>query len=208
MAAEFCSNIDLSSMQYMNMTATKMGGKSVPVTTKNGSCDWKDRVRFQMSENNRQNLQTAVWNASPPMNATADGATRMSLELTIESPALNEFLCALDKQNIEKAKENAHLWFKNVDPQMVNQMYVPLMRSTPSKPTVKVKVKCGEKYSTDVFVVREENSVIRHTRGVHTDITKGSKCLVVVESSGLWFMNRQFGMSLAIIHSGRRLLHS
>ena len=65
------------------------------------------------------------------------------------------------------------------------------------KPTVRVKVKSGD-YPTNIYVVTDtdENGNITYTQGTPEDLTRKVRCLVMVETVGLWFMSRQFGMSL------------
>ena len=48
------------------------------------------------------------------------------------------------------------------------------------------------------MVNAEDGDDMTYERGDYQDIGKGSKCMVIVETSGLWFAARQFGMSLAV----------
>ena len=195
----FCSHIECSALEYKSVTTNKSGGKVVQVSTKPGSHEWKDRMRFQMSEDQTQNLQTAVWGLSTPM--PGQDASRRTLELTVDSPALLSFLQKLDARNVSEASERCMEWFKkSIEPDALSGMYVALLRQ-PSKPdaphTVRVKVKCGGAYPTNIFVVKsEENGEIQYTKGTHDDLTRGVKVMAMVETGGLWFMSRQFGMSL------------
>ena len=169
------------------------------VSTVKGSNEWQDRIKFQMSENESTNLQTAVWGLSIPLQG--QDATRRTLELTIESSELETFLNNLDENNIMKAVENAPNWFKkSVDESSVRQMYVKMVKE-PGKvgqnSTVRVKVNCGE-YPTKIYVVTGEkdgNLIVEN--GCPDDLQRNVKCLVMVQTVGLWFMSRQFGMSLS-----------
>lgn len=191
-------HIKLDDLEYKQLTTNRNGGKMVNVSTKMGSNEYKDRIRFQMSENERVNLQTAVWGLSTPMPG-AD-ASRRTLDLTIESPSLETFLCQLDNKNIDTACSKSFEWFKKeIDRSAIEQMYTYLVRpGKEGKPNmVRVKVKCGE-YPTNIYVVQEEDveGNIKYVKGTADDLAKNARCLVVVETNGLWFMNRQFGMSL------------
>ena len=66
------------------------------------------------------------------------------------------------------------------------------------KRSVKVKVNCGDQRATNIYVVSgvDANGTISYTQGSHADLQKGIKAMVIVETTGLWFMNRTFGMSL------------
>ena len=195
----FCSAIDIDNLEYKAPTNNRSGGKVVHVSTVPGSGDWKDRIRFQMSENDKQNLQSAVWGLSTPL--AGQDASRRTLELTIESEQLLDFLERLDDKNVQTAIKQSPEWFrKQVDADAVKQMYVPLAKSPAKpdlKPTVRVKVKCGD-YPTNIYVVQDTDSDgnLHYAKGTPDDLARNVKCLVMVETVGLWFMSRQFGMSL------------
>jgi len=195
----FCTNVDISTLEYKAPANNRSGGKVVHVSTVAGSADWKDRLRFQMSEDDKHNLQSAVWGLSTPI--AGQDASRRTLELSIESPDLLGFLETLDKRNLDTANSQCTEWFrKSVDPEAIKQMYVSLVKepSKPeNKPTVRVKVKCGD-YPTNIFVVQDTDASgnITYSKGTPEDLARNVKCLVMVETVGLWFMSRQFGMSL------------
>ncbi len=195
----FCTSVDIESLEYKPPTNNRSGGKVVHVSTVKGSADWKDRIRFQMSEDDKTNLQEAVWGLSTPL--AGQDASRRTLELTIESPSLSSFLEQLDNKNLKTAVAQAPEWFKRaVDPDAVANMYVPLLKPAAKpelKPTVRVKVKCGD-YPTNIYVVQDvdESGKLSYVKGTPDDLARKVKCLVMVETVGLWFMSRQFGMSL------------
>lgn len=198
----FCTNIDLEKLDYKAPQANTRGGKNLHVSTVPGSSDWADHIRFQMSEDNTQHLQSVVWGLDqPPPPGQQDG--RRTLELTVESPALLTFLENLDSKNVETAVAQTTEWFrKTLEPAAIKSKYVPLLKppqKADARSTVKVKVKgSDEKKPTNVYVVQETGNVneIRHCQGSMDDVTRNSKCVVIVETNGLWFMPLQFGMSL------------
>lgn len=193
------ADIELSSLEYKVPTANRSGGKVVNVSTRPGSTDFKDRIRFQLSETEKDDLPTAVWGLSTPLSG--QDATRRTLELTIESSALLKFLEDIDAKNIDTAITSTQDWFKkSLDPHQINNMYVKLVKEPAkvgAKPTVRVKVKCGD-YPTNIFVVEGEgkDDNLNYRKGSPEDLTRDVRCLVRVETVGLWFMSRQFGMSL------------
>ena len=195
----FCTAVDLDSLEYKPPASNRSGGKVVHISTVPGSSDWKDRMRFQMSENDKQNLQNAVWGLSSPL--PGQDATRRTLELSIESEELLTFLTQLDEKNVDTAVKQSPEWFrKQLEPDAVRQMYVNLVKppfKPEQKPTVRVKVKCGD-YPTNIYVVeeRDANGNLHYSKGSAEDLGRNVKCLVMVETVGLWFMSRQFGMSL------------
>ena len=196
----FCPNI--SNIEYKPPANNRSGGKVVHVSTVPGSQDWKDRLRFQMSPDETTGLQTAVWGLSTPLQG--QDASRRALELSIESDELHAYLSKLDAMNVETATKQSENWFrKQFDESTVQGMYVPLVKSAMKagfKDTVRVKVKMDGDYPTKIFVVQPveggDDSVLRYRPGTGDDLTKNSKCLVIVETVGLWFMSKQFGMSL------------
>lgn len=196
----FCSAIDLGKLEYRDLTTNRNGGKMVQVSTVPGSADWNDKIRFQMSEDDQTHLQTAVWPLSTPLQGQ-DGSRR-TFELTVESPALDDFLAALDDKNIDMASDKSEDWFKKkLERPTVEGMYVYMRKVSENgmKPTVKVKVGCGSTRPTNIFVVTNvdaQSGALTYVRGTHDDLVKGIKALVMVETTGLWFMNRTFGMSL------------
>lgn len=195
----FCTNIDLSNLEYKPPAANRSGGKVVNVSTVKGSKEYEHRVRFQMSEDQNRNLQSAVWGLSTPL--AGQDINRRTLELTIESSDLEVWLNKLDEQNVQTALKNSQDWFKkSLDVEAIKNMYVYLVKP-PSKDglksTVRVKVKTGDSYPTNIFIVQSaEGGSLSYTRGSADDLTKNCKCMVMCESVGLWFMSRQFGMSL------------
>lgn len=195
----FCNAIDINALEYKQPTNNRSGGKVVNVSTVPGSVDWKDRLRFQMSEDDKQNLQTAVWGLGTPL--PGQDTSRRTLELSIESPELLTFLEQLDEKNLETAVTQSPEWFrKTLDASAVKQMYNSLVKESSkpdTKPTVRVKVKCGD-YPTNIYVVHDTDASgnLTYVKGGPEDLVRNVKCLVMVETGGLWFMSRQFGMSL------------
>ena len=111
----------------------------------------------------------------------------------------------LDEQNIQTAVANSESWFKKaLDRSAIESMYVPIVKTPSSaeyKPTVKTKVKIGEAKNTEIFLAkneRDDDGSLLYEPTTYEAITKGCRCLAVVESSGLWFASRQFGMSLVV----------
>lgn len=195
----FCTRINTDALEYKEPQSNKNGGKVVHVSTVPGSSEWKDRIRFQMSETESQNLQTAVWGLSTPL--AGQDTSRRTLELTIESDDLLNFLTKLDEKNVKIAHDKTVSWFKKeMEESTIRNMYVHLVKP-PSKPegksTIRVKVKCGE-YPTNIYVVTGETpeGKIFFDKGSPDDLTKGVKCMVMVETVGLWFMKFQYGMSM------------
>lgn len=144
-------------------------------------------------------LQKAVWGLSSPM--AGSDATRRTLDVTVESEKLLTFLRQLDEKNVTTAVENCDKWFKRqMDRTTIENMYVPVVK-LPFKEgapyTTRVKVSVSEKYATNIWIVKEgEGNSLEYTKGTHNDLTKDAKMMIIVESTGLWFMSKQFGCSM------------
>lgn len=198
--SSFVSAINLDTLEYKQPISQKNGAKVVYVSTVPNSTDWKDRLRFQMSEDTQtQNLQSAVWGLSQPL--PGQDTARRTLELTVESQEVADFLKRLDEKNKKSASEYSELWFKkNLDLSQIEQMYVSIFKPKVKeeyKDTVRIKVKCQD-YPTNIWIVNNitDDGEIQYSPGGPDDLTKGVQVLAMVETSGLWFMSRQFGMSL------------
>ena len=196
----FVASIDLSKLEYRSPTSNKNGGKVVHVSTQQGSLEWKDRLRFQMSEDQNTNRQTAIWGLSTPLQQNQD-TSRRTLEVSIESPCLLKFLQDLDEQNMRVAQEKSEEWFKkSLSSEQIRNMYVTLVKPPSkegSKHSVRVKVKCTDSYPTNIFAAKaSDTNVFSYNKASHDELTKNVKCMIMCETVGLWFMSRQFGMSL------------
>lgn len=196
----FCNSIDINNLEYRQLIQNKNGGRMVQVSTVPGSGDWNNKIRFQMSEDDKTNLQTTVWPLSSPMQN--QDANRRTLELTIESPDLMTFLTSLDEKNIEMATSKSEEWFKkplSKSDVERNYNYIVKPPNTPGdRATVKVKVTLGDTRPTNIYVVNsaDKDGNITYEPGSAKDLTRGIKVLVIVETTGMWFMRSQFGMSL------------
>ena len=197
-------DVQVNALEYKEPRPnTQTGGKMVNVSTVPGSNDYNHRLRFQMSPDAQTDLQTALYGLSTPMAGQTDDRRR-TLELSIDSPELLDFLTRLDQKNIDVATANSEAWFKkSMDRPTVENMYNSMVRQPSSaeyKPTVRTKVKISDRTNTNVWVVKEggPGDEFQYARGTPADIGKGCRCMVIVETSGLWFASKQFGMSLVV----------
>lgn len=195
------SQLDVTRLEFKPPTKNPKGMKSVLVTTVPGSSDPQHRIRFQMSGQN--DLQTIIWGLSAPPNGVEPGTNvRYTLDLTVDSPELAKKLKEIDEKLVEGGVANATEWFGAAkDRAAVENAYVPLFRP-PYKdgvsPSVRTKVSTGERATTVWVVKSESEGSLQYYKGSEADLTKGSKCMAMVESSNLWFINKQFGMSLNV----------
>ena len=199
MAANTFETIDLNKLEYKELHKNKQGGTIMHISQVPGSIDPKDRLRFQMSEDHRTNLHFAPWGLTSPMLGM--DTTNRTLDVTIESDALLNFLREFDKKNLMAAT----YWFRDsINRTQLAKMHIPIVRppyKNGLKSTVRVDVSVNERCPTEIYVVTDDSTLdIKfgkgYREGSHYDLTKGSKMLIVVESTGLWFVPTQFGCSL------------
>ena len=155
-----------------------------------------DKLMFQMSEDEKTNTQKIIFGLSTPL--PGQDSSKRALDLTIESHDMLLFLKELDRKNLEATKKNKDSWFKKPPSDSeIDHMYVPLVKENGEyKESVKIKVRC-EYNPTNISIVDEEkNNVVYYSQGSINHLEKNAKVLVIVETPGLWFINKQFGMSL------------
>ena len=194
------SDIDLSRVEYKSLSTNARGGKVVytMAQTKDGE---PTRLRFQLSATADQTM-LVPWGVSTPLDSGGAGGKvgKLGLDIAVDGE-VKQFLQKLDASNVDAAERSSMEWFKKpIDRSALNDMYCTIVRhpKTEGMPvTVKTKLRVDEN-PTEVWVCSGQNGVVGAKRGTHLDVVKGSKVVAVVETTGLWFMNRQFGMSLTI----------
>lgn len=155
-----------------------------------------DKLMFQMSEDEKTNTQKIIFGLSTPL--PGQDSSKRSLDLTIESPELLLFLKELDRKNVEATKKNKESWFKKPPSDAeIDHMYIPLVKENGEyKESVKIKIRC-EYNATNIYIVDEQkNNSVYYSNGNLNHLEKNAKVMVIVETPGLWFINKQFGMSL------------
>jgi hypothetical protein len=198
--------VNLDTLDYKKELKTNQntGAKTVYMSTVPGSNDPSHKLRFQLGTTDE--LLRAVYGLSIPLPGQDE--RRRALDLSIDNDELLDFLKKLDEKNINAAVDNSPEWFKKqMDKNTVCNNYTALVKM-PNKaeyrPTVKTKVVVDSNNNTNIYVVRSESggagSELTYTEGSINDITKGCKCLAVVEAAGLWFAQKAFGMSLVCTH--------
>lgn len=205
--AKSLNDFDTQQIFYApTLVTTKSGGKTIYTAT-TPQMQISDRVRFQFTwEPARptdpgvvEDLPTAPYGLSEPL---AGGATnRLSLDLTIEDPRVQEKLEAIDAHNIQTATDKSIDWFKKqLDAVVIKENYTPIVKKPSNekyKPTCRFKVQTDGDNATKIYVASPcaGGNEFQLYDGSHLDLKKSSKYLVVAETSGLWFQAKTFGMS-------------
>lgn len=160
------------------------------------------RPRYQMASSTDIRLK-APYGISEPLEKKSDDVDRKSLDLTIESDALLKQLELLDQHNIKVAHENCERWFKKkMTIDHIGFAYTPLVRPDKSgkgyKQTFRTKVnlKAGSEGETHFFLAEEVDGKMTYVRKDHSILTKGCRCVPIIDIKGLWFSATGFGMVL------------
>jgi len=186
------------------------GAKSVYASTVKGG-GLNDKLRFMMvphaidpcSDADVATLPTSPFGLSEPMQGAS--GSKLSLEVVVDAES-EAFVKGLDAQNIEAAGAYSEEWFKKkIESSIVEDMYSPIVKKATDpakyKDTVRVKVVTeGERATKIYFAKKSSEGELDYSEGSYKDIlgTSGRDCkfLINVETNGLWFMQRQFGMTL------------
>ena len=129
-----------------------------------------------------------------------ESSARKSLELRIDDEKLASFFNSFDEHNINAAIANRH-WFKksNLTDEQIRSMYYPMITDESEKgyaPRLHAKVNTMGPNTLNVLVYTETNGVPQYEVGTMDSITRNIECMVILEATGLWFQNKQFGMTL------------
>jgi hypothetical protein len=141
------------------------------------------------------------------------------LHLSIETQGLEMFFKKLDENNIRVAHANSPKWFKKqLTIEQVRDMYKSTIRYDTKaeekkrqafKPTIKTKVAVdsNDKTRQSVQIIEyvgkhptdPTKKIFKHFRGSWKSIEKHTQTIAIVEISSLWFMPKEFGMSLRTV---------
>lgn len=213
------ANIDALdfSKELMQM---KTGAKSAPVSTVKGSNKPEHRLRMQLGDYGTGEFMRSPFGVSDPpeQNKTAN---RLSLQISIESDELLAFMTKLDASIKAAAREHSYEWFKRqITDAEIEAFYTPLIKPAKNpeyRPLVNTKVvipsknpeiKTNANALTQVFIVTKETpgvdgkpgTIDAFVPGTIEDITRGCKCIPIVEANSVWFAQKAFGMSLTVSH--------
>jgi hypothetical protein len=214
MTAVLYSTIDLADLDYSkDQHVNRMtGAKSAPVSTVKGSNEYEHRMRLQLGSYDGPHMR-AVFGVSTPRDGQGD-ATRRALDLSIESDELLSFLQSLDESNKRAAHTHSMDWWKRqMNETEIEAFYTPIVKpslKSEYRPNARTKIVVGaEKNNTQIFVVKRETpakpdgtpaTIDECVPGTMDDITKGCKCIPIIEAPSIWFAQKSYGMSLTVTH--------
>jgi len=198
---------DIKTWHYKNPERNQKGGFSGYIVRKPGDFE---RICFQATAQLDEPRCVAPFGISKPFDATKEDSNKRNFELNIMSARLHEFLTALDENTQEQAVKNYELWFnsgeekkkkKPLTAEDIRGMYRPLVQEGDEKkgyaPIFRTKVVIEGTNQVRVFVHHGvSNGKVLLRPGSLSDITPFVECIPIIEVVGMWFMSKQFGLSL------------
>ena len=136
------------------------------------------------------------------------GPVKYSLDLSFkginENPKVEQYfkmVKSLDERMISLAVENSKAWFgKPMSREIVEELYRPLIKESkmPDKyaPTMKIKIR-SSRNGTDAFNLQAFTSNREPFDMKEFQAGTGVKC--IVDFSPVWFVNKQFGLTLNLM---------
>ena len=128
---------------------------------------------------------------------------RMNLEFTAESTELVAFFKALDEAVQAVALQRCANWFKKeLSKEEIASLYKPILTEKEGyTPTFRTKINVGKRPAKIHRAVDSGGSgKFEYAPGTLNDVTPDARFCPVIEISGMWFMSRMFGVSLATTH--------
>lgn len=190
-------NFDASKLVCGEQTKNKAGGNQVFLLYDGGK-----RIIMQTP------TMSVPFGVSEYVPENNSGPTKYSLDASFkgvpDDMRLNRFLetaRSIDTRMIDLAVENSKAWFgKQMSREVVEELYRPLVKlsKTPEKyaPTIKYKIRPARDGGAGMNV-----EAFNHKREPFDmgDFQSGSSVKCIVDFAPIWFVNKQFGVTLSIV---------
>lgn len=135
----------------------------------------------------------------------SQGNSRKSCPLTVNCPDLESVLADLEVLCIQTAFKNAPSWFAtkgNLTEEKLCEMFSPILkRSEKYNPNVNVKIQTDpdHPFATKVYeATKGRNGQFAVREATWQDIQRGSEVVAIIRLSSLWFMKKEFGLTLDV----------
>jgi len=193
---------------YKNPERNQKGGFTNFIVRKAGDFD---RICFQATAQEGEPRCVAPFGVSEPYDATKTDSNKRNFELNIKSQNLMQFLRALDDHTLQMAIQNAEVWFGGDDSKKkktkppsesdVRSFYRSIIQEGDEEkgydPIFRTKVIIEGQNKLRVYIYEGLiNGKPSCRRGTLADVTSFVECVPIVEVVGMWFMSKQFGLSL------------
>jgi len=149
---------------------------------------WDTRVRIPFGVNT-------------PVEGTPDTG-RYNMSVSVDNVQLSDFISRIENHIKDAAVKNSTEWFKKpLTMAEIEMMFSPLMKPSPKdghSPLLKVKVSKTGNRTTDVKLATFGDDGLQQAEGTLDDITPQSQAMLAITVGKIWFMNRQFGVTLNV----------
>lgn len=193
----------LGNLKFKAPIANKKGYPTVNYTLEDKN------VRFQVTRHDEPHSKApfgiSVYidkGSTPEQIETKEKEPRKNFDVTIRNVDVVLFLQEFEEQIIQAAILNKALWFKKgdtlQDAQIRSMFTSSLVIDDKYDPRLRTKVNCDQNSRNAVRIVemQDKDGTKVATRLKPSDIMKTEvECIVIVESSSLWFQAKSFGMS-------------
>lgn len=172
------SDIDFEKLRFSGMKPMGVGGHALTISSTDGS-----PVVFQTPKLVTPFGLSTFGDAGSP--------AKYSLDLSLcEHDEFYAFYASLDSFVLAVAESKSAQWFKRSLPsQAIAEMYCSNIKLHPADARLRLTVPFrGGTCQVPVFSSSSRELIL------HTDITRGSTVIALVELTGMWFVNRRFGL--------------
>jgi hypothetical protein len=190
-------NFDINSLSPSEVVKNKSGG---------------NQVSLKYNEQKKIILQVPAMNApfglSEYVPDNKSNPVKYSIDFSFRGHEDDPKICRylnlmrnLDSYMIDMGVEHSKTWFgKEMSREVVGELYRPLVKESkqPEKyaPTIKMKIRTRQDNNT--LVVEAFNSVDRSSFDIN-DFQSGTNGKCIVDFAPIWFVNKQFGLTLTIL---------
>ena len=184
-------NFDASAITCGELSKNKAGGNQVAL----------------MYNGNRQRIVLQTPKLAAPFGVSEYvpdvGPIKYSLDASFKGMDTDKRLAAfyetvreIDARMIDLAVENSPRWFrKKMSKEVVEELYRPLIKESkqPEKyaPTIKFKIRNDPSQSIEAYMNRERFDM--------ADFQSGSTVKCIVDFAPVWFVNKQFGLTMSLV---------
>ena len=193
MAVKLYNDCDTSAWSTSALEVNKRGGKSVYIYASENE---KISPRIQLGSDTDTPLRSPFG-----LNSFDESQTdRKNFDISVSNEELEKSLSKIDEFALKIAHENCEKWFrKSLSENEIQSMYKPLLTISEKgyAPTVRTKVALKGGIPTRIWKVHTSSDrQLKYVEGCPDDLNRTNRYWVVVAVSGLFFMQRLFGVSL------------
>lgn len=192
------TKFDANALTCGECTKNRAGGNQVPLLYNNNR-----RIVMQIP------VMSAPFGLSEYVPENNSGPVKYSIDLSFKGhdtdPKVKQFMDiirSVDERMVAMAVENSKSWFgKQMSKEIVEELYRPLVKESkqPEKyaPTLKLKIRPSRNTNDPFGDIQAFNSDKEPFDMKDFQAGSGVKC--IIDFSPIWFVNKQFGMTLNLM---------